>query len=60
MADDSDGGTEWASPGGLGGAKDGNGGFAEEGCQMHWAAIVTEDEAGVCEPVSKFKSRGFS
>ena len=60
MADDGDGGTEGTGPGGLGGAKDGDGGFAEESGQMHRAAIVTEDESGVSKPVSEFKSRGFS
>ena len=60
MADDADGRAEGASPGGFGGAKDGDGGFAEESGKMHWTTVVAEDEAGVSEPVSEFKSRGFS
>jgi hypothetical protein len=49
---DGDGGAEGTCPSGLGGAEDGDGGFAEESGQMHRAAIVTEDEAGVSKPVS--------
>ena len=60
VAYNGDGGAEGTGPGGLGGAKDGDGGFAEESGQMHRAAIVTEDESGVSKPVSEFKSRSFS
>jgi hypothetical protein len=60
MADDADGGAQGPGPGGFGGAKNGDGGFAEVGSEVHRAAIVAEDEAGVGKPVSEFKSRGFS
>ena len=60
MTDNSDCRAEGASPGGFGGAKDGDGGFAEVGSKMHWTTVVTEDEAGMSKPVSEFKSRGFS
>jgi hypothetical protein len=51
VADNGDGGAEGTGPGGFGRAKDGDGGFAEEGGQMHRTTIVAEDEAGVGEPV---------
>jgi hypothetical protein len=60
VADNGDGGAEGTGPGGLGGAKNGDSGFAEESGQMHRTTVVTEDEAGVSKPVSEFKSRGFS
>ena len=60
MADDANRRAEGSRPGGFGGAKDGNSGFAEKGSQMHRTAVVTQDEAGVREPVSEFKSCSFS
>ena len=57
---DGDGGAEGTCPSGLGGAEDGDGGFAEEGGEVHGAAVVAEDEAGVGEPVGEFKGGGFS
>ena len=57
---DGNGGAEGTCPSGLGGAEDGDGGFAEEGGEVHRAAVVAEDEAGVGQPVREFKSGGFS
>jgi len=57
---DGDGGAEGTCPSWLGGAEDGDGGFAEEGGEVHGAAVVAEDEAGVGEPVGEFKGGGFS
>jgi len=48
---DGNGGAEGTCPSGFGGAEDGGGGFAEEGGEVHGAAVVAEDEAGVGEPV---------
>jgi len=60
VTDNSDGGADGTGPCGFGGAKDGDGGFTEEGSQMHRTTVVAEDETGVSKPVSEFKSRGFS
>jgi len=57
---DGNGGAEGTCPSGFGGAEDGGGGFAEEGGEVHGAAVVAEDEAGVGEPVGEFKGGGFS
>ena len=57
---DGDGGAEGTCPSGLGGAEDGDGGFPEEGGEVHGAAVVAENEAGVGEPVGEFKGGGFS
>jgi len=60
VANDGDRRAEGTGPGGFGGAKDGDGGFAEEGGQMHRTAVVAQDEAGVGEPVGEFERAGFS
>ena len=54
VADDGDGGAEGAGPSGFGGAEDGDGGLAQVGREVHGAAIVAKDEAGVGEPVGEF------
>jgi hypothetical protein len=60
VAENGDGRAKGASPGGFGRTENGDSGFTEESGKMHWAAIVTENEAGVSKPVSEFKSRSFS
>jgi len=57
---DGNGGAKGTCPSGFGGAEDGDGGFAEEGGEVHRAAVVAEDEAGVGEPAGEFKGGGFS
>jgi hypothetical protein len=57
---DGNGGAKGTCPSGLGGAEDSDGGFAEEGGEVHGAAVVAEDEASVGEPVGEFKGGGFS
>jgi hypothetical protein len=49
FADDADGVSERAGEAGFGGAEDGDGWGAEESAEVHGAAVVAEDEAGVGE-----------
>jgi hypothetical protein len=57
---DGNGGAEGTCPSWLGGAEDGDGGFAEEGGEVHGAAVVADDKLSVGEPVGEFKGGGFS
>ena len=60
MLGDGNGGAEGTCPSGFGGAEDGDGGFSEEGGEVHGSAVVAEDKLSVGEPVGEFESGGFS
>ena len=60
MLGDGNGGAEGTCPSGFGGAEDGDGGFSEEGGEVHGSAVVAEDELSVGEPVGEFEGSGFS
>ena len=60
MLGDGNGGAEGTCPSGFGGAEDGDGGFSEEGGEVHGSTVVAEDKLSVGEPVGEFESGGFS
>ena len=60
MLGDGNGRAEGTGPSGFGGAEDGDGGFSEEGGEVHGSAVVAKDELSVGEPVGEFESGGFS
>ena len=60
MLGDGNGGAEGTCPSGFGGAEDGDGGFSEEGGEVHGSAVVAKDKLSVGEPVGEFEGSGFS
>ena len=57
---DGDGIAERAGPSRLGGSEDGNPGSAQKRGQVHGATVVTENEAGMGNPMSEVEGGGFS